>query len=277
MRKTCPALLLLIVCICVPWHRVSAEEEWKMEINLSKEVYLEDEPVWLDCWLTNVSDDTLRTRGLCLQCYWCPELLLMDTEGDTLPYTGPHQEVVHRPGTTPGFILGPGKSDYDCYDLVESFHQRPCLFSFYQATLDPGEYRVKARCGTAESKELEFEVKPPEGGEARAHQLLKDALNFFISKDDSMEHHRLNELLVKYPRSVYAQIACRHLSRWEQILEGYPNSGCAENAIRSLTAETSGISESEKKKFYRRIIEEHPKTRAAWFAERKLSAIRRQN
>jgi hypothetical protein len=275
MMKTHTTAILLIVCICAPWHQVTAEEGWKMEINLSKEVYLEGEPIWLDCWLTNISEDTLRTWGLCLQCFWCPKLLLVDNKGDTLPYTGLHRDVIHLPGTIPGFILRPQENDYDCYDLVESFHQKSSLFSFYQTILDPGEYRVKAKCKAAQSKELTFEVKPPAGEEAKAYQLLKDALNSVISRNDSLERQSLNQLLTRYPNSVYAPKACKHLRRWEEMLEKYPNSGFTKSAITYLTGETSGMSEEKKKEFYNRIIKEQPETRAAWFVKQKLSVLDR--
>jgi hypothetical protein len=277
VRKKHVILFLFVIIILALSHRLHAEDNLKLEINLSKVSYLEGEPIWLDCWLTNVGEDTLRTWGLCLQCFWGPKVLLMNSSGDTLPYTGPHWEVVPKPGTIPGFILQPQESDYDCYDLAESFEQKPSLHSFYLSTLQPGRYKVKALYREAESDELEFEVIPPEGKEVEAYKLLKDALNAFISRNDSLELASLTELVAKYPNSVYSQQAYRLLWEWEEMLEKHPNSGFAENAIRNLTGETSGLSEQEKKEFLRRIIRTHPKTRAAWFAKDKLQAINRRD
>jgi hypothetical protein len=270
MKKAWLKWLFLTMGIFLLWANLVQAQTLKLEISLSKQVYLEGEPIWLDCWLTNIGEDTLRTWGLCLQCYWGPQVLVIDSKGDTLPYTGPHWEVAWRPGTIPGFILQPQESDYDCYDLVESFHQKPSLYSFYLTALDTGEYRVKARYRRAESKEFRFEVKPPEADEAKAYQLLKDALGFLISRNDSLEHQSLTELLAKYPSSVYAPKACRLLFRWEDILDRYPDSGFSENAIRNLTGEKSGMTEEEKKEFLQKIIKKHPETRSAKFAEQML-------
>ena len=277
MRKRYVVLFLFVTLVLALSCQLCAEDNLKLEIRLSKVSYLEGEPIWLDCWLTNVGEDTLRTWGLCLQCYWGPRVLLMNSNGDTLPYTGPHWEVVPKPGTIPGFILQPQESDYDCYDLAESFHQKPSLLSFYLSTLQPGRYKVKALYRAAESDELEFEVIKPEGENLEAYKLLKDALGSFISRNDSLERASLRELVAKYPNSVYSQQAYRLLQEWEEMLEKHPNSGFAENAIRNLTGETSGLSEQEKKEFLRRIIRVHPKTRAAWFAKDKLLAIDRRD
>ncbi len=40
------------------------ENNWGLEIELEKQVYISHEPIWIDVTITNITSDTLRTHGL---------------------------------------------------------------------------------------------------------------------------------------------------------------------------------------------------------------------
>jgi len=56
----CMALLGLLLLILASTATVDVNPKFKVEIELSKETYIQNEPIWLDITLTNISSDTTR-------------------------------------------------------------------------------------------------------------------------------------------------------------------------------------------------------------------------
>ena len=244
----------------------------KLEISLSKRVYLEAEPIWLDLTLTNISQDTARTWGLCLPCLQEFKVMVKDEKGDTLEYTGLHYEIIRGPG----WLMEPGENYYNCLDLSEHYGHSPeplfpmVIFTFTKS-IKPGKYTATAkyriRSHTIRSNEVKFEVKPPTGEEKAAYLLLQEAYLFYIEiKLDSMSQ-KLHEIISSYPKSGYAEKACKHLVLNEMLIQKFPDSGFALSALRTTANKKS---EQEKKEFLQKIMKEHPATRSAKFAEQML-------
>jgi hypothetical protein len=263
---------LLLLFICGVGTAQDKVQEFKLQISLTKDTYLEAEPIWLDVTLINVSQDTARAWGLCLPCQMGFEVIVLDERGDTLEYNG----LLYDMKRGPGWIMKPGETYYNCLDLSEHYGDAPeplapmATFTFTKS-LKPGKYTVTSsyhiRSQTIESNQVKFEVKPPTGEEKEAYVLLQEAYIFYIrSKLDSMTQ-KLHEINSLYPKSGYAEKACKHLVLDEMLINNFPNSGFTLSALR---AKASRKNEKEKKEFLQRIISNHPETRSAKFAEQML-------
>lgn len=117
------------------------------------------------------------------------------------------------------------------------------------------------------SNEVRFEVRPPTGEEKKAYRLLEEAYHFHVQlKVDSMDQ-KLHQIIASYPKSVYAENACKELVLREMLIQKFPNSGYTLSALRAIANRKS---EQERKEFLQKIVEEHPETRSAKFAEQML-------
>ncbi|MFX1537682.1 MAG: hypothetical protein ACFFDI_26085 [Promethearchaeota archaeon] len=240
-----------------------------LEIRTSKEVFLRSEPIWIDAILSNISQDTVRVYGLCLPCQSIFRVEVIDEQGNALKYTGSVYDMI--PGS--GWIMHPGDRYFKCLNLLNHFYQYKNLVELvFLKSLQPGRYTVKARYETANSNELEFEVKEPEQLEKEAYQLVKDAYYSQTKKPDSTSAY-FKQLVNSFPKSAYAEIGYKELYYDKELLENFPNSGYTENALVRLT---DTLSLEQKHKSLHEVINKHPSTRSAKFAEKMLKKIEDQ-
>jgi hypothetical protein len=263
------------VCIFLLSNGIIQAQCLELDISLSKQVYLEAEPIWLDVTLTNISQDTARAWGLCLPCQMGFEVVVRDERGDTLEYSG----LLFDMKRGAGWIMMPGESHYGCLDLSEYFGEPPepraPLASFtFTKSLKPGKYVVEAkhhiRSQTINSSELSFAVRQPEGEEQEGYRLLQAAyLDWIKGSDHSTIQDTLSKIIKSYPKSPYAEKAFRHLPQRndELFLERFPNSGYTQGAIQAITSDKN---EQEKRKLLQKIMELYTETRSAKFAEQML-------
>jgi len=268
MKKINSNWLLLMIGIFLLWNPTVQAQTLKLEISLSKAVYLEGEPIWLDATLTNISSDTVRIWGMCLSCQFGFIVELKNEKGKILPYKSVKRNVI----LGPGFIIHPKEIYYECFDLVQAFSQERSLSRFFLTAIDSGKYSVKAKYGlwegeVIESNEISFEIKSPTGEEAKAYQFLKDAHQNFCAGKDTLMRQNLEKILTQFPQSVYAQKACKELFRRKQLIEKFPDSGFNQTSLGVLT---DRMTEEKKQEFLKKIIKEHPKTRSAKFAQQML-------
>lgn len=271
MKKMYSNWLLLMIAIFLLGNTAAQAQPLKLEIGLSKNIYLEGEPIWLDATLTNISSDTVRIWGMCLSCQYGFIVELKNEKGKILPYKGVKRNVI----LGPGFIIHPKETYYECYDLVQAFSQERILSRFFLTALDSGKYSVKAKYGlkkgevieSIESNEISFEIKPPTGKEAKTYQLLKNAHKNFCAENYTLMRQNLERILTEFPQSVYGQKACKELFRRKTLIEKFPDSGFTKSSLRVLTRK---MTEEKKQTFLQKIIKEHPDTRSAKFAQKIL-------
>lgn len=268
MKKMNSNLGLLMISIFLLWNTASQSETLKLNIGLSKTAYLEGEPIWLDAFLSNVSPDTLRIWGMCLPCQSGFSIELKNEKGEVLPYKGDKWNFI----LGHGFLLHPQEVYYECYDLVQAFSQEISLSRFFLTALESGKYNAKARYGlkkgeVIESNEISFEVRSPTGEEAKAYQLFKNAHKNFCAGNETLMRQDLEKILTQYPKSVYAEKACKELFKRNQLLEKYPNSGFTQTTLIVLTDK---MTKEKKEEFLKKVIEDHPGTRSAKFAQKML-------
>lgn len=258
---------LKLILIIVSLSNLEAEaQELKLEISLSKATYLEMEPIWLDATLTDTGKDTVRVMGIGLPSGWGFKLEIKDEKGNILKYTGP--EYDYAPG--PGYLLNPEESYYECFNLTECFGELRVLEDFFLPTLKIGNYTAKGeywlgRDFKISSNEIRFEVKSPMGDEKKAYQLLKKAREYRFAKEHDLKNV-LRELLVSYPKSVYAERVSKELLDREAFLDKFPNSGFNQTALRALAR----IAKQKKQEFLKKVIDKYPDTRSAKFAQKIL-------
>ena len=208
----------------------------EVTIHLDKDVYLVDEPIWLDIFVVNTGDEQVAvpppSHGAGFR------LILINAEGDTLPYEGPTPLYVRTPIDT----LNSGDSLYQCENLLHAFGDRsPWL------TIGPGADRVSGHyAGDTRSNVLTFSVIEADGEERQARKLLRDGLRHLFSPQEDKGIQELETFMEQYPHSVYAPRACLRLAggygggepnreKYEatvrRLLVQYPNSGFVRFAL----------------------------------------------
>lgn len=271
MKKTFKNSIRLVFIVLLVGYLKAYSQELKLEISLSKEVYLTGESIWLDATLTNISQDTVRSLcGLCLPCGCQFSVQITSEKGKNLKYTGPRWDFV--PGS--GFLINSGESYFECLDLTEYFAKLKSLEDHFFKQLKPGKYRVKSRYGMKKksiySNEIAFEVKSPRGSEGEAYNLLKEAWDLFFEKKRDEMRENLRKIIIEYPHTAYAEKAYKELFLRAELIEKCPNSGYTESALRALT---DTLSLEKKQRFLQKIMTKHPKTRSAKFAEKMLKRL----
>jgi hypothetical protein len=274
MKKTFKNSVKLMLILLLAGHLEAHSQQLRLEISLSKQVYLKGESIWLDATLTNISQDSVRSLcGLCIPCQCQFSVQVTDKKGENLNYTGPRWDFV--PGS--GFLINPGESFYECLDLTEYFGELKSLEDHFFKQLKPGKYSVKSRYAmkgkSIYSNEIVFEIKSPSGSEEEAYNLLKKAWTLFFQKKRIEMRENLREIVIQYPNSAYAEKAYKELFLTVELIEKCPNSGYTENALVRLT---DTLSLEQKHKSLHEVINKHPSTRSAKFAEKMLKKIEDQ-
>ncbi len=250
------------------------DQRYQLDINLSKNIYLLHEPIWLDVTLTNISDDTTRIVRLAPPNQGGVGIELRNSLGNEMPYTGPSILLAPRKG----FLLDANEQYYDSFDLLELFstylNPRCILCTYYCGLLPVGSYTVQARYRKAKSQELIFKVVEPAEEEKEALQLLINGFTLQSKKKFDLGNKIFQEIVNKYPNSVYAAKAFKESFQYSEFLQRYPNSGYCQSSLRSLTRD---FQREEKYEYLSRVVNEYPDTRAAKFAKRMLMMLKKES
>jgi tetratricopeptide (TPR) repeat protein len=130
-------------------------------------------------------------------------------------------------------------------------------------------------------------VEKPKNGEKRAHDLLKQAYYHDIRLENSEVIEILEQLVSTYPKSAYADLAYYETAGHyglvgkpekahgylKKLILNYPNSHFALKALPGLLGQ---MTQDEKMKFLKEIIEKQPKTKASHWAKESLKALEEQ-
>lgn len=206
------------------------------------------------------------------------KVILTDEQGDTLQ---PIYEGFY--GNWSGFILGPGEAYSEALDLTRIFYDHktllPLPFGDWSGRLAPGRYEVAAeylhRFGgeTIRTAAIPFRVVEPAGVEHQAFNLFLEAYRSWTLRN----YHNTDELLAKlvadYPKSVYVDRAYRKFGKDQKLLEKMPDSGYLGTYLHWALKGMSD--EGGKRSFLKDIIQKHPGTRVARFAEQRLQRLQR--
>jgi len=272
----------------------SNENDWGLEITLTKQVYMSHEPIWLDILLTNNRSDTVRTHGLELVNHRQFIIDIIDSNGELIEYTGGVSALLDLPGQ---LLLEEGEQDFGSFNLPPSFAQRGANSGYevpyqYFPYILKGTYTVQARFEGSSSKELSFTVVEPSGQEIEALELIEKATSLWRQDDADPSSQVYQEVVDRFPNSPYAEMSLfLSLSYshkiWDkrrngtygnfedavfkkEMIKNYPNSG---DAITWLDAITYDLDDELKMGIFNQFIKDHPNTRSARFAKQKHQRI----
>ncbi len=286
------ASIPFFLCVSILSSSLSANEnDWGLEISLSKQSYILHERIWLDVILTNISSDTLRSDGL-----WVPNhggfgIAITDANGDVLEYTGPQSLLPGGPGQ---LLFEVGEQEFGSFDLLESFGNRDDssgyrVLSWVFPYIPTGTYTVKVYCEGTVSDELAFDIVEPSGEERVVLGLIEEASSVYTRDNRGPSVQRFGSIVDGYPNSVFAE-QCFYFSRrytqksrdevrqgtfdqrgfTSEMLMNYPNSGHSRNWLKATTRE---MEDEEKLDLFNRLIEHKSGTRAARFARQMRDRI----
>ena len=267
MKSVTKNLIMLVMFLLFAAAHVTTgdERQLQLEIGLSKTTFLLNEPIWLDVTLTNVSQDTVRIFG-----FWPPAqgdrfgIEIKNRKGEILPHTGPRYNVLR----SKGWIVEPEEQYYGCFNLLELFNTYRGLRSFFWQILPVGSYRVRTRYEGIYSEEIEFEVVQPTEDQKAPYQFLLKADSLLWQEGVDSMKQKLQELINRFPNSVYAEKAHSDLSQDEELLQRFPNSGYNGIGLKGLTRE---LADEEKREFLEKVIRDHTGSRSARYAQQMLA------
>jgi hypothetical protein len=269
-------VLVSVLIICSGPNALAQQLEF--QINLADSSYITCETIWLSAELKNVSDDTVRIWGFEFPGGGKLKVILTDEGGDTLK---PVLDMFY--GGWPGFILGPGETYSEAFDLARIFWNHeissgPAL-PLWAGSLAPGTYEVAAeylnRSGryTIPTEVIRFKVTEPEGSELEAFNLFLEGYRSWSSGNFHKGNDLLAKLIAGHPKSVYAERVYHKFGRNEELLNKMPDSGYL-NTYLYWTIKGMN-DEEEKRSFLEGIIQEHPGTRVSRFAQERLQRLER--
>jgi hypothetical protein len=215
----------------------------RLTISLDKEVYLTREPIWLNMTAVNISDTVQEIYALMPEASHI-EIILKDSNGNQLPYYGMWFD--YTSGSGPRTMVKPDTAFRitGSYNLLDGFGER--INALPRHFLKPNKYTVKALYrGRVYSNTLEFTVEAPQGDEEKACELLAEGINHPFMSDRSELVAKLKELVTKYPKSVYVDIAYHEMLFLDQdkerakenakeLISNYPNSWMVYDALMLL-------------------------------------------
>jgi len=223
-------LFFAIPSACLGQQNYAKSLDFK--ISLEKEVYLLSEPIWVDISAKNINEKEIRILPLVLSCLECLNINVINSQDDTLYYHGIVHDVT-RPPT--GYATEPGQTRSNYLNLLEGFGEKLDGFGI-RRFLKPDKYSIVAIYdGMIKSNEIEFEVVAPKGAEKKAYALLKEGYDYHIQLKIKEFHEKLEELVSKYPESLYANLAYYEMTYWsedsedaekygKELIFKYPNS-----------------------------------------------------
>lgn len=289
------ALLLLFVTI-LSSGLYANDDKWLVEIELSEDIFVLHQQIWLDVTLTNNTSDTVRTSGLIEPNHRQFFIELRDINGNLMKHTGPIFHVVPGPGR---LLLEAGEQDYGSFNIVRLYEEfmggsgylvRGRGFPY----LPIGTYTIQARYEGVPSNELTTNIVEPSGDEKEVLELIEKAWGVWAKDNSGPTTLMLQQIVDRFPNSVFAE-RCFYFSRlYDQerkdamrhglydnrilkrvMLENYPNSGSSRSW---LWAVTDRLEDDKRIEILNKILEDSPDTRASKFARqmRKRILNRRQ-
>lgn len=279
-----------------------------MEIEINKDRYLVGELIWLDAWVTNVSDEPQNFEIGDIDI--TNNLHIVDAEGKRYEHI---MNIERYPtyGWSPKFPPG-GQYHINRY-LPGGFgisDRKGGIFYF-----PPGEYAlflpVKVPGGTdragvvhpeleLQSNTITFSVVSPQGTDQEAFQLIERAKSIFHKqpfqpdRDYSEVEEIYQSVIANYPQSPYYELVWQYLilmgkhhpypvkkqRSFElhlEFIKHHPDSRLAEKAIGSLANFPRSISDPEGyQQQLTQIIQDAPGTRAARYARERLELVESQ-
>lgn len=260
-----------------------SDEELMLKVHCRDE-YLLREPVWVDVWLTNAGAGVTKVMPLNLR-WQVLQVILLNSEGDTLKYQGP----VYGYSGIPQRNLGAGASHHYFLNLLDCFGEYTYGLEkgLGRFSLNPDAYTLQMRYKARLSNKVTFTVEEPTAQEKKAHDLLKDAYYYDLKLDNQRVIELLEELLLTYPKSRYAALAYFELAghyglvgqpeKTHRLLRDlvfhWPNSHFVLKALPGLLRQ---MPENEKPAFLREVLKKQPETRASELAQKVLDELEEQ-
>ncbi len=191
----------------------ASENDWGIEIELSKQTYILHEPILLDVTLTNLTSDTLRTYGLDTPNHLDYWIELRDGTGALIEHTGVDFEIADYSGR---LLLEAGEQYYGCANVLDLFGLRESRSGYRLPRtrfpyIPKGTYTVQVRFEESVSNVLTFEVIEPFGDEKMALEMIVRACSLWTQANPEPSSQAFREVINSYPNSVYAE-QCYYLS-----------------------------------------------------------------
>jgi len=286
-KKNRPIIMLTLIGLivgipgqCLGWPGYG--EKLDFTINLEKQTFLVLEPIWLSVYATNTGDDEARILPLALTCLSCLDIILVNSKGDTLLYSGTVHDVTAPPT---GYPTKPGETRSNYMNLLEGFGEKIDGFGL-RRFLEPETYSIQAvYAGVLKSNELQFKVSTPEGRDSRAYSIIREAYDYHIQFKTSEFCQKLETLVADYPGAVYGDLAYYEMTYWapdpkeaqkygRELILNYPNSRFTRFAFWKILR---GKTRDEQIGFLDDILGEIPPgTRAAQWAQGSLEALKEE-
>jgi hypothetical protein len=222
--------------------------ELRFELRCDKEIFLVQEPVWIDMILINNGADTVEA-AVPSPATASVQFVVIQNGTDTLSYMGDAASYAYG---LPSCDLPPGDTLYGLFNLLRGFEYSKSMTPLTPRPLQ-GAITVKAiYMNEVSSNTLALSIVEPTGEEATAYRLLREGLEEPFERE-SMK--KLDSLLENYSRSVYAPLAAWELSgAWgvhyhdstncarytDLILSDYPWSGYVLSAVARYVGDTRG-------------------------------------
>lgn len=276
-------LIEVFITLVVLTAPLCAEENIKFEIRLDKDTFLEREPIWVDMYLINEGNESVTLQCLELYCQMLT-VYLVNSVGDTVEYSGYVTDGVPPAGPT----IRPGETYTYGINLSESFGKG---FREYIPPplryLAKDAYTLQMTHNKVLSNRIEFTVLEATGSEKHACDLIKKATRSgfkYYHDDVHLVVDIFEELLQKYPNSVYADLAQNELAGLyglvgetgktayylKTLVLTQPNSHFVVKAILGLLQQ---MEDPVKKMFLEEVIKKVPDSRASNLAKETLNNI----
>jgi tetratricopeptide (TPR) repeat protein len=277
---------LAILPTLLVFAQKSADKKIEFSIGLEKETFVVLEPIWVDLYFTNKGNENVTLDCLDL-CWQRLQVHVVNSEGDTSEYCGYITDGICRAGAT----VKPSETYHYYFNLSENFGQGarehlPPYLRYFAENI----YTLQMVHTGISSNLVKFEVKFPKGEEGLAYNLVKQGSRSgfrYYYKDAQQVLAIFQELISKYPKSSYADLAYYEaaglygvLGQPEKTYEHlrslvlkHPNSHFGLKALPGLLGQ---MTQDEKMKFLKEIIEKQPKTKASHWAKESLKALEEQ-
>lgn len=251
--------------------------ELEAKLILYKDQYLLREPIWVKITVTNKGKD----EGW-FQFGRFTGFEIKDSKGQRYPC---HVSI----SIAGAHIIKPGETfEYETnlllwYGLPESKHK----VWWYLPT---EKYTIHYQLGKLTKSEVHhIEIVQPKGDELKAMKLLKDSYNLVIEKKTNKAIDKLDQLISKFPESVYAPHALWEMAgkykifikdiqktkeTYQKLVDDYPHSRELIDALSNLV--NAYVAQKDKAgcvSYLNSLIQKYPNTDIAREAEKQLEKL----
>lgn len=262
------------------------DKKWEMLINLDKQEFLLHEILLLDVTITNITSDTLKNDCIVFPNHYGFSFIIKDSQGDTLEYDGLVLSSLSKIKT---YLIEPGGQIYRSFNLLYLYSPLNHNTSSYsiQANINLG-YENKYLFDDLTSNEISFSIIDPSGDEKEALELLIKARKLSTARETMPDGVPIyNEILNKYPNSVYSEESYRGSLRYTKksvdaitsgtfdsitfnlkMINNFPNSGTTRGWLQGLSKR---LKEEKMNEILNKVIKDYPNSRAAKYANQMLN------